>query len=260
MKRTIVTYASSLRLGIVMLGVMPTAALAASVTDMLHRVDQSRGHTEQGLTYDIDVTCDVPGSPAVKRIYNVRSKGENAVATITAPAERGGEQVVFNGQRVWQLQKTSRRPVAVTIADRMAGGMATVGDIVATGFAAIYAGEIVGKSMLDGEAVQELALKSVKDISTFEQARLFVSDKTGLGLRVELAGASGKALRSVSFTYGNSLELGGKKIPFVSKAEVKSLDQQSDSGSCTITYGAPQKIEATAEEFELKRVTSAKAP
>lgn len=196
----------------------------------------------------------------LRRTYKVRSKGVNALATVTEPPEKKGDSVLVNGRLVWQMQSTSKRPIAVTLADRMGGGMASVGDIISTGFADIYAGQAVADGAIEAEPMMRLdltAIKQGKAPATFEKARFWVGAKTGLGRKVEFLGASGSVMKTVSFAYANELKVGAETLPFVSLATIKNSDSTS---VCTIAYSPPSPVDIGGDEFDLKRLAPAKAP
>jgi hypothetical protein len=226
--------------------------------ELVRSADRSRGHLDTGLEYKIDVRCSAPQMDPVERTIQIRSRGPKATATVLAPADKQGDVMLVQGGIVWQLLKSSQRPLAVTPSQRMSGGLASVADIVSTGFAATYAAKLDGDEPHGGEPARKLTLTARKLPASYEHARYWISAKTGLGLAIELLGEGDKPLRTVRFTYGNTLTLGKETIPFLSEAVVTEAD--AADAKCTVTYGAPRAVDTTEAEFDLGKLKPLQGP
>lgn len=224
---------------------------------MLETADKARGHLSDqiGLSYRVDLECTDQGRP-LKRSYEVRSRGPNARAAVVSPVERKGDLIVMNDRLIWEFRSTSKRPVAVTLAERLSG-VAAVGDIIATSFANMYTGEVGPVVKRGGEDAYEMALKATGEFPTYDAMRGWISVKNGWMIEAEFYSQSGKKVKTMTFSYASSLKLDGKALPFLSAARLTHDDLEGDG--CSIAYGKPKIVKVEGDEFDVAKIAASRA-
>jgi hypothetical protein len=238
-----------------LLGV-PAFGAALDPARILEKADRSRGHVSQGLEYEISVRCTEEGQTPTTRKYVVRTFKSDAFARVTEPPERIGDTVLVNGRYVWQFTKTSKKPVPVTLSERTGGGLSSVGDIVASSFGSLYAGQVVGEDTIENQKALRLTLRAKDPLATYATANYWIGKDDGLGLRIAFTGPGDRLLKTVDFTYGNKIKIGKETIPFISRVKLRA---EISLSTCEMEYQSPKLVKTDPKEFDRETLEAAHA-
>lgn len=213
----------------------------ATPEDLLRDADRARGAAKEGITWDIDVQTFEDGG-GTKVSYNVKVKGDDALAEATAPARNKGEMMLFNDRNLWFFRPGLKKPVAISARQKLMGQAAN-GDIASTQYFRDYDGKIVGEEKVkldDGKNVDtyKMELKAKAKNVTYDQIRYWISKDRHLGVKAEFLTVSGETFKKASFDYDNKLKADGKDFPFVSKMTI--VDALVPTNKTVITYQAPK--------------------
>ena len=212
--------------------------------------DKSRGRVDTSLEYTIKVDCSgSEGTKGIQRTFKVRSWDKDATATTLEPPERQGEIVLMNDRSIWQITPTSKRPISISASERT-GGLAAVGDILATSFAEAYEGTIAKEETISGELAYRIELTAKDNKTSYPSAVSWVGKKSGLTIKAEFLSPSKKKVKTVEFTYMHSVSVNGAKIPFISGSTL--TDEIGTRSTCLMTYEVPRNVETRPAEFDLR--------
>jgi hypothetical protein len=233
----------SLALGLLL--ALPTGAAPAetppAAADLLRDADRARGGFEQGITWTVEVTSTEDGSTST-RAYLVRARGTDALAEATAPARAKGEVLLFNERSLWFTRPGLRKPVSISARQKLSGEAAN-GDIASTNYAHDYEGTLAGEEVVNGEPAWRLELKARATNVTYDRVRYWVSKGRRLGLKAEFLTVSGDCFKRATFEYGNTVEVGGQRLAFVSTMTI--TDAMGSGASSVIRFASP-RVEAHA--------------
>jgi hypothetical protein len=238
----------SLRCILILLALPAWAAFAPE--SLLKDSDRSRGGLDKGITWAIQIDS-IDGKDTTTRHFEVKAKGDLALASATAPTRNKGEVFLFQGRNMWFAKPGIRRPVTVSSRQRLTGQAAN-GDIASTHYSRDYAATLEKAEAVNGEPCQVLLLKAREKNVTYDQIRYWVSDKEHLGLKAEFLSLNGKVLKRASFEYGNRLASAGKTFPFVSKMSIEDVGGTSEKS--VITYTSPKETPLGDEIFAVNRL------
>lgn len=217
-----------------------------SAEELLKASDRSRGAADQGLTWDIEITTVEDGR--TKNVqYLVKAKGDNALATATAPSRNKGETMLFNDRTLWFFKQGGdlKKPLAISPRQKLMGDAAN-GDIASTNYYRDYAGEIVGEEKIDGKPVWKLMLKAKAKNVTYDGIRYWISKSERLGVKAEFLTVGGDVFKAAVFKYANSMTSAGKTYPFVSEMIIN--DALNPKSVTTIKYDNP-RLEAHSDSI-----------
>jgi Outer membrane lipoprotein-sorting protein len=210
-------------------------ALAAdpSAEEILKKADRARGGMSEGLQWKIHLESSGGAQPSD---YDVQVKGVNAIARCFAPARQKGETLLFNDRNLWIHKPGLKKPVSLSPRQRLTGQAAN-GDIASTNYARDYTGTIEGKDTVDGKPAWRLFLQAKEKNVTYDKIRYWVSQGEFLGVKAEFLTLEGKTFKRAHFEYKNSVQVGGKPTPFVSRMDIEDANIASEKTS--IVYTAP---------------------
>jgi hypothetical protein len=125
------------------------AAPPPSADVLMEDSDRARGGLVEGLTWTVDLESAENGS-TTSRTYQVRGKGDNALAETMAPVRNKGEIILFNHRTLWFFKPGLKKPVAISARQRLSGQAAN-GDIASTNYRRDYAATVVGEETVGGD-------------------------------------------------------------------------------------------------------------
>jgi Outer membrane lipoprotein-sorting protein len=209
-----------------------------SVEEILQSADRARGSSAvaSGVSWEVQVDSD-DGTTANSVTYDLKVKGSDALAEAIAPARNKGETLLFNDRNIWFFKIGIKKPVAISPRQKLMGQAAN-GDIASTNYARDYSGQIVGSELIDGEDTWKLELKAKEKNVTYDRIRYWVRKKDRLGVKAEFLTIGGEVFKKASFKYNNSLDIGGKKMPFVSLMSI--VDAINSASKTTLKYQPPK--------------------
>jgi len=219
-----------------------TPAAAASTAEptaleILGESDRSRGSSAvaEGISWAVDVHSKDTNTDSTVS-YDLKVKGNDALAEATAPARNKGETMIFNDRNIWFFKPGLKKPVAISPRQKLMG-QASNGDIASTNYARDYEGTIIGSEQVDGQETWKLELKAKAKNVTYDRVRYWISKKDRLGIKAEFLTVSGDVFKKATFEYKNKMETGGKTFPFVSKMVI--TDAVNNASVTTLDYKLP---------------------
>lgn len=218
---------------------LPCYAASPSPDELLQSSDRARGAARslKGLTWQSEVSSKENGEES-KVTYEVKVLGNDALARVTAPARQKGELVLFNDRTLWFFKPGLKKPVNVSPRQKLMGQAAN-GDIASTQYARDYEATSAGEDGAGGEPAWKLELKAKAKNVTYDRIRYWVSKKERVALKAEFLTLAGEPFKVAEFKYGNSVEIKGQKLPFVS--EMRITDAKNKDNVTTISYKIPKE-------------------
>lgn len=208
---------------------------APTAAELLASADRSRGAVEGGMKWKLEMTTREDGIEHQEG-YLVQVRGEDARAEAFFPARAKGEVLLFNSRALWIYRPGMRQPLSVSPKQRLSG-QASNGDIASTRYAKDYTAVLAGEDTVAGGAAYRLELTARSADATYSKIRYWVAKDSGLGVRAEFLSASGKAIKTADFEYAHTVDVGGKRFPFVSQVLIQ--DAQFAENWTRLRYGKP---------------------
>lgn len=220
-------------------------------SDLLKASDQGRGGIKEGLTWKIKLETTEEGETN-SREFSVKAKEHDALVEASAPARNKGEVFLFNDRNMWFFKPSLKKPVAISSRQKLTGQAAN-GDIASTHYARDYTATLEKTDTVNGEKFHILHLKAKADNLTYDQIRYWISDKTKLAMKAEFLTLQGNVFKVGELEYKNTIELGGKKYPFVS--QLKITDAKFKENFSVINYGEPKIENHPGSLFNVNRLS-----
>jgi hypothetical protein len=238
---------------------LPTTAAAAapaaapSAVEILAEADKARGSSAviEGIEWSVKV--DTAGDDGTNSVtYDLKVKGNDALAEATAPARNKGEMMLFNDRNIWFFKPGLKKPVAISPRQKLMGQAAN-GDIASTNYARDYEGTIAGSEKIAGDDAWKLELKAKEKNVTYDRIRYWVSKKQKVGMKAEFLTVSGDVFKRATFDYKNKIASNGKDIPFVSKMVI--TDALNVKNTTTLNYDSPRPSKLSDSLFNVNNLT-----
>lgn len=230
-------------------------ALAADPTpqELLKEADRARGSVavQEGITWQVKV--DSTGEDGTNTItYDLKVKGDDALAEAVAPTRNKGETMLFNDRSIWFFKPGLKKPLAISPRQKLMGQAAN-GDIASTNYSRDYEGKITGTEKIDGEDAWKLELKAKAKNVTYDSIRYWISKKDRLGMKSEFLTVSGEVFKRATFEYKNKMPSAGKNLPFVSKMVI--TDALNPKNVTTLIYNNPKSEKLAESIFNVNNLT-----
>lgn len=241
-------------LGIILIAGITTHALAADPKpeEILKDADRARGSVavQEGISWQVKV--DSEGDEPNTITYDLKVKGNDALAEAVAPTRNKGETMLFNDRSIWFFKPGLKKPLAFSPRQKLMGQAAN-GDIASTNYARDYDGTIAGSEKTDGQDTWKLELKAKAKNVTYDRIRYWVSKKDRLGVKAEFLTVSGEVFKRASFDYKNKMTSGGKDLPFISKMVI--TDARNAKNITTLNYNSPKAQTHSDSLFNVNNLT-----
>ncbi len=227
-------------------------ATKPSAAELLQASDRARGAaaSTQGLIWNADIETIEAGSKN-QVTYEIRARGNDAIAKVLAPARQKGEVMLFNDRTLWFVKPGLKKPVSISPRPRLMGQAAN-GDIASTQYVRDYEGKILGEDVINGTASWRLELQARAKNVTYDKIRYWIGKGTRLGVKAEFLTVSGEVFKIAEFKYLNNITIGGKKFPFVSEMVIR--DASDNSNVTTIHYKEPKETENPPSLFNVNNL------
>jgi hypothetical protein len=210
--------------------------------DLLAESDRSRGSSavSTGVSWRVKVDTIGGDSSSNTITYDLKVKGDDALAEALEPARNKGEVMLFNNRNIWFFKPSLKKPVAISPRQKLMG-QASNGDIASTNYARDYDGKIVGSESINGESSWKLDLKAIEKNVTYDRIIYWIRKKDRLGIKAEFQTVSGKPFKLATFEYKNKLKSDGKEFDFISKMVIIDADNPKNITTLVYTKPAPDK-------------------
>ncbi len=226
-------------------------AQADFASELLEASDQGRGGIKQGIEWKGQVQSFENGNET-NREFLIKAKDHDALVEAISPAKNKGEVFIFNDRQMWFFKPSLKKPVSISARQKLSGQAAN-GDIASTHYARDYNATLEKTEIVDGEKHHVLLLKAKSSNLTYDQIRYWINDKTKLAMKAEFLTLQGKAFKFGYLEYKNKLELGNKKIPFVSQLTI--VDAKYENNKSILKYSNPRTANHPAAIFNSNNMT-----
>ncbi|MFH0935138.1 MAG: outer membrane lipoprotein-sorting protein, partial [Pseudomonadota bacterium] len=177
----------------------------------------------------------------------VKAVDDSSVAETQEPVRFKGSKILQVERNMWMTRPGLSKPIPISPRQRMSG-QASNGDIAATNYAGDYEAQLGATENVDGEPCYVLDLKAKHKRATYDQIRYWVSVKRVVGIKAEFYSVSGKLLKTATFSYGNTIEHDGKRIPFISKMTIRDALIDAET---VMEFGTVKVKKIRPSEFDL---------
>ncbi|HLY96393.1 MAG TPA: outer membrane lipoprotein-sorting protein [Sideroxyarcus sp.] len=209
--------------------------------------DQARGGGLPGIEWEIKVVSrDGDRTDEPQRLL-VKAVDDSSVAETQEPVRFKGSKILQVERSMWMTRPGLSKPIPISPRQRMSG-QASNGDIAATNYAGDYDAQMEATETLDGEPCYVLNLTAKHKRTTYDRIRYWVSVKRLVGVKAEFYSVSGKLLKTARFEYHNTIEHGGKHIPFISRMTIRDALIDAET---TMDFGTVRVKKIAASEFDL---------
>jgi outer membrane lipoprotein-sorting protein len=231
-----------------------TVAFAAdpSPEEILKIADRARGSTAltEGISWRVNVqTKSKDDKNSIT--YDLKVKGNDALAEAVAPTRNKGEVMIFNDRSIWFFKPGLKKPVAISPRQKLMG-QASNGDIASTNYARDYSATSMATEVIDGVPAWKLELKAKEKNVTYDRIRYWVNKKEGVGIKAEFLTISGDPFKEATFQYKNKMKTDGKEYPFVS--EMVITDSLIKSNVTTLSYESPKPSKFSSSIFNVNNL------
>ena len=211
-------------------------AHADQATELLEASDQGRGGIKEGIEWTGVVQTFENGNEN-ERQFLIKAKDHDAYVESLAPSKNKGEIFLFNDRQMWFFKPSLKKPISISPRQKLTG-QASNGDIASTHYARDYTATLEKTDIYEGVKHHILLLKAKSPNLTYDQIRYWVSDQTKLASKAEFLTLQGKAFKYGYLEYKNTLDVHGKKMPFVSQLTI--VDAKYENNKSIIKYSSPK--------------------
>jgi len=228
----------------------PHPASAEPDADMiLAQSDRARGGGLPGITWDVqaDSTGGDEDKAGTHMLLRVSAADNSSVSETLEPVRQKGARMLNVDRVMWLTRPGLKKPVPISPRQRLTG-QAAVGDIAATNYVQDYAPRLDRADACGARRCWVLELTAKAKNTTYDRILYWVTVDGNTAARAEFYSVSGKLLKSADFEYGNAIEFGGRKLPFVSRMVIRDA---LSTATTTLAYAhiKVQKIPST--EFDV---------
>ena len=223
-----------------------------SSEDLLKASDRGRGAviSLEGITWTADIVTK-ENEMTNQAVYQIKCRGNDALAEVTSPARQKGEIIIFNDRILWFYKPGLRKPVSISARQKLMGQAAN-GDIASTQYFRDYAGTIMGEELVDDTKTYKLELVAKAKNVTYDKIRYWISKSKKLGVRAEYLTVSGDVFKTARFKYDNTIKIAGVAYPFVSEMTIQ--DANNPSNVTVILYKNPSEASHATSIFNVNNL------
>lgn len=221
--------------------------------EILRDADRARGSTavQEGISWQVNVeTTGDDGKNSIT--YDLKVKGNDALAEAVAPVRNKGETMLFNDRSIWYFKPGLKKPLGISPRQKLMGQAAN-GDIASTNYARDYDGTIAGSEKIGTQDTWKLELKAKTKNVTYDRIRYWVSKTDRLGVKAEFLTVSGDVFKRATFEYKNKMASNGKDLPFVSSMVI--TDALNTKNVTTLDYKSPKSEKHSDSLFNVNNLT-----
>ena len=214
---------------------------------LLVNSDQARGGGLPGAIWTVRAQSRENGRNLEPQVLEVRAIPTASVAETLEPARFRGSKLLQVGRNLWIAKPGLSKPIPVSPRQRMTG-QASNGDIAATNYAGDYTATAANTEDVNGEPCQVLDLRARHNQTTYDRIRYWISKSRKVATKAEFYSLSGKLIKTATFDYGQQIDYGGRRIPFISRMVIRDALQD---GETVLSYDKVMIREVPASEFDL---------
>ena len=189
------------------------SVIALSAREILKSADEARGNVE-GISWKVTIRSETEQDDK-SMTFDVKARGFDIMAENLAPATYKGNRLIMLNGSMWFYKPGLSKPVPISRRQKLMGN-AVYGDIAATNYADDYTPVQLPDESIDGEPCYAFDLQSTSRKSTYDRIIYWISKDRLVGIRAEYYTISGKKFKTAVMKYENSVQVAGKKRPFIS--------------------------------------------
>lgn len=228
-----------------------STSYADMASDLLKASDGARGGVEGGLTWKSKIETTEDGD-ASEREFIIKAKDHDALVEALSPARTKGEIYLFNDRNMWFFKPSLKKPVSISPRQKLSGQAAN-GDIASTHYSRDYSATLEKTETKGADKIYVLLLKAKSPNLTYDQIRYFINGKTKLAEKAEFLTLQGQVFKLGEMEYKNTILVGGKKSPFVSKMTI--TDAKFKNNKSVINYEEPKVENHAAALFNINNLS-----
>jgi hypothetical protein len=191
------------------------AGAVPSAEAILREADQARGNVS-GLAWQVTIESVSNERSTDTLVYEMKVRSFNIAGMSLAPPKYRGNKILMLNNSMWFYKPGLSKPVPISLRQKLMGD-ASYGDIASTNYAEHYRATQLPDEVVDGEECYVFDLKAKAEKVTYDRITYWVSKQHHLGVKADYFTVSGKKFKSASMDYGNTITLGGKPHPFLSR-------------------------------------------
>jgi Outer membrane lipoprotein-sorting protein len=223
-----------------------------SVTEILKATDLVRGGGMAGVQWDLQITAADADTGANIRKLRVRASGENSLAETMFPARAAGGKLLQLGRNRWYGRPDIQKAISISSRQKLAGPAAN-GDIASTNYSKDYEAKLLRMDSFQGESVYVLSLEAKSRFVTYDKIVYWVSEKRLVPVKAEFLTVSGKLFKTAVFETNNTIDMKGKKSPFISRMTIR--DSYDNNNISTLEYSNVRVAKFPLDMFSVAGLT-----
>lgn len=228
---------------------VPTAA-APDAAALLKTSDQARGGGLPGLLWEVDIVTRSGAQPPSTMKMRLKAADHASLAETLEPVRSKGGKMLQIERNMWLSKPGLKKPVAISPRQRLSG-QAAIGDLAATNYVRDYTATVLKEDSSTGEPCYVLDLKAISNKTTYDRLHYWISKVRGVAVHAEFLSLSGKRLKAAHFEYGNTIQIDGRRVPFVSRMTIS--DDLTDAVT-VLSYSGVKVQHIPASEFSVSNL------
>ena len=188
---------------------------------VVRQSDAARGGGLAGIVWSIHLTTTGNDDTAMDgdRDMLVKANITASVAETLTPVRFRGTKLLQVGQNMWLSRPGLQKPIPISPRQRLSGLTAN-GDVAATNYATDYTASLVRQESVENEACYVFELVAKSRYCTYDRILYWVSRERKLAVKAQFNAVSGKAIKSATFGYANTIMVNGQPQPFISRMTI----------------------------------------
>ncbi len=225
-------------------------AAAPDAATLLKSSDQARGGGLPGLLWEVDIVTR--GSAQSESTMKMRLKASDnaSLAETLEPVRSKGGKMLQVERTMWLTKPGLKKPVPISPRQRLTG-QAAIGDLAATNYVRDYTATVLKEDSSIGEPCYVLDLKAINNQATYDRLHYWISKSRGVAVHAEFLSLGGKRLKAADFEYGNTIQIDGRRVPFVSRMTIS--DGLTDAIT-VLNYSGVKVQHIPASEFSVSNL------
>lgn len=237
-----------------LLSIMPIIVRAADsepdVQKLLVNSDRARGGGNDGLIWEIAVRNSAELSSEPDMRMRLKATDSASLAETLEPLKSKGAKMLQVDRNMWLSKPGLKKPIPISARQRLTG-LASIGDVAATNYVKDYSPKYLRMETIEGEPCHVLELTARERQTTYDRIVYWISISRGIGVQAEFLSLAGKKLKTATFKYGNTVQVDGKPLPFISQMIIKD---SLSSATTTLDYSQVRLQAIRRSEFDVSHL------
>lgn len=192
---------------------------ASDKSMVLRKADEARGNL-LGITWEVVIDSVETQRVVDTATWAIKARGFDVSGLSLAPPRSRGNRLLMTNNNMWFYKPGLSKPIPIAQRQKLIGS-AAYGDIASTNYAEDYEATPLPDDTVSGEDCFVYDLKSKSDKTTYDKIKYWISKNRLVGVKAEYYTVSGKKFKLADMDYKNSVRIGGKPRPFISKITLR---------------------------------------